>query len=177
MRKFVVKKGTIDFIHQGKISFFVPGVPRPGGSKNAFHSSKTGKTWVADSCKDNPNWRADIKTIVLSELDRLGVRGVLMDAPIRLRVRFVMPRPKAHYKKDGTLKPNAPVFHIKDPDTTKLLRALEDALTGIVWWDDNRVCQQFAEKFYVGEGEVIGAHITIECIRDEKEEVLLWKTS
>ena len=51
-------------------------------------------------------------------------------------------------RKDGTLKPSAPKHPIVKPDTTKLMRALEDALTGICWRDDTQVVIQTAHKAY-----------------------------
>jgi Holliday junction resolvase RusA-like endonuclease len=34
------------------------------------------------------------------------------------------------------------------PDATKLLRGLEDALTGVVWHDDAQIVSQHVEKRY-----------------------------
>lgn len=42
------------------------------------------------------------------------------------------------------------------PDLSKLVRAVEDALTGIVYVDDNQVVQLIANKRYVDVGEEPG---------------------
>ncbi len=59
-----------------------------------------------------------------------------------------MPRPKAHSRKDGVLKDDAPNWHANKPDATKLLRSLEDALTGVLWIDDSRIVRQQVKKIY-----------------------------
>jgi Holliday junction resolvase RusA-like endonuclease len=53
---------------------------------------------------------------------------------------FVLERPKTDWgtgRNAGRLKPRAPAWPLKRPDSTKLVRAVEDALTGILWSDDS----------------------------------------
>jgi len=126
------------------ISFFVPGIPRPGGSKTAFFNKKLGRAMIVDACKGNADWRATVRQIGAQAMAGRD----LLRAPLALRIDFCMPRPKAHYRKDGTLKPNAPAVHSTRPDATKLTRAVEDALTGVVWTDDALVWHQEICKFY-----------------------------
>lgn len=68
--------------------------------------------------------------------------------PIRLFVAFHIRRPKAHYTTKGAVKPSAPAHPTIKPDLTKLLRAVEDALTGVVWRDDSQIICQAASKDY-----------------------------
>jgi crossover junction endodeoxyribonuclease RusA len=76
-----------------------------------------------------------------------------------------MPRPKGHYgsgKNELTVKNSAPKYPDKKPDCTKLLRALEDALTGILWIDDSQVVRQVVGKSYADTGDAkIGAHVFV----------------
>jgi len=75
----------------------------------------------------------------------------LLDGPLELHVIFYAPRPKGHYgsgRNSGVLKHHAPAYPIVKPDVTKLLRAVEDAITGICWRDDAQVVVQHAEKRY-----------------------------
>ena len=64
-------------------------------------------------------------------------------APVSLRCEFVFARPNSHYVGDdpvrGKLKANAPVLHTSTPDLDKLLRAVGDALTGVLYADDSQV--------------------------------------
>ena len=139
-----------------EIKFFVPGIPAPGGSKNTFINKKTGKVCVVDACKRNPAWRNRVAHFALPHKPDKP-----LTCAIELNVDFLMPRPKCHYrtgKNAGKLKDTAPRYCIKRPDTTKLLRALEDALTGIIWKDDEQVVKQVIRKHY---GENPGAMVRI----------------
>jgi len=143
-----------------KISFFAPGIPAPGGSKRAFIVKGRAVLTDAGGAKTK-NWRS-----VVAMAAHTAMNGSPpLTGPVSLRVIFLMPRPKAHFRKDGSLKPKAPEVCSKRPDTTKLLRAVEDAMNGIVWKDDSLVVKQYAEKLYQSlEFPSPGALITIEEI-------------
>lgn len=145
-----------------RFSFFVPGLPATAGSKKAFVNRKTGKPQIVDDCKKGPSWRECIQFAALRATAGTSVKDVLIDEPIELNVVFFFVRPKGHYRKSerfkGQLKPNAPNWPTKPPDVTKLLRALEDAITGVVWRDDASVVVQAARKVYADRP---GAFVTI----------------
>jgi crossover junction endodeoxyribonuclease RusA len=130
------------------LSFFVPGIPVPGGSKRAFVNKYTGRASVTDAAGErNTNWRACVAHEAHMKMDG----AALMEGPLRLEVVFCMPRPKKHFRTGrnaNLLRSDAPEWHTSTPDTTKLLRAVEDALTGIVWKDDRQVAYQFVLKKY-----------------------------
>lgn len=138
------------------ISFFVPGVPRPGGSKKGFLNKKSGRVMIVDACAKNKEWRSLVSLFAYQ-----AYTGEPLEGPLELKVSFTLPRPKHHYNSKGILKPAAPMYHISAPDTTKLLRSTEDSLKGIIWKDDNQVALQYARKIY---GEKPGAHITVSVI-------------
>lgn len=128
--------------------FTVLGRPQHGGSKTAFpiKNKATGKTRcvvVDENEKEVKPWRNQIQ-IVASELmgDRPPFTG-----PLMLVVEFYFPRPKGHYGVHGVRR-SAPKYPVVRPDTTKLLRPLEDALSGILWKDDSQVVEQIARKRY-----------------------------
>lgn len=129
------------------IRFFVPGVPAPGGSKRAVYNRATGKVWVKDDCERNPAWRDRVASFAIEAM----VGRKPMEGPLRVSFYFTMPRPKSHYgtgRNRAELKRSAPIYHTSKPDTTKLIRAAEDAMTGIVWRDDATVAEQWAQKAY-----------------------------
>ena len=135
-----------------EIDFFVPGVPAPGGSKKAFVNKRTGRAQIVDDCTRNKPWREAVAWAA-----REAYQGPLMLGPLALTVEFVMPRPKGHYKTcqgqpTGEVKLSAPRRPTTKPDATKLLRALEDALTGVLWHDDAQIVEQWVFKLYVGCG-------------------------
>jgi Holliday junction resolvase RusA-like endonuclease len=78
--------------------------------------------------------------------------------PIHLDITFVFPRPAKHFTKKG-LRPDAPHFFYNAPDTDKLLRAIGDAGTGILWKDDKLIVSVASRKIY---GENPGASVTVE---------------
>jgi Holliday junction resolvase RusA-like endonuclease len=61
---------------------------------------------------------------------------------------FYFLRPKSHYRTNGELKNSAPKFMTKTPDLFKCARAVEDAITGIVYLDDSQICEEHIFKHY-----------------------------
>lgn len=148
------------------IRFEVIGVPQPGGSKSAFplrhrdgspvlRDNGSQATVVSDANPKVKDWRV---AVVAAARD--AYRGPLLDEPLSLRVLFRFPRRKGHFGASGRLLPSAPPYPATRPDTTKLVRALEDALKGVLWRDDDRVVEQWAAKVY---GEPAGAIVVIEA--------------
>lgn len=150
------------------IEFFVPGVPATAGSKVgiAIYKGKgadrefTGKVNVKDSCKKKTTWMADVKHFAYQQFHRepplLG--------PLRLDLVFTMPRPAYHFvgnKKTNPLRDDAPTYHDKTPDVLKLARAVEDALSGVVYGDDKQIADEHLSKVY---GANTGAMIRIETL-------------
>lgn len=136
------------------LNFYIPGIPKPAGSKKAFRHAKTGKVMLVDACDGSRDWKTTVSQYALSFRGSSG----LMSGPLSLTVEFRMPRPKNHYRANGTLKESSPVWHTNAPDATKLLRAVEDALNGVLWRDDRQIVLQSVSKAY---GESPGAHIMI----------------
>jgi Holliday junction resolvase RusA-like endonuclease len=151
-----------------RVSFFVRGRPQPAGSKRAFPiRRKEGGGWIATGkvavVDDNPKtkgWQAEVAYAGALAMDAIGVTLPWED-PLGLAVTFTLRRPKGHFgtgRNARNLKPTAARWPTVKPDATKLLRAIEDALTGIVWTDDARVVEQLAIKRY---GEPEGAHVEV----------------
>jgi crossover junction endodeoxyribonuclease RusA len=124
------------------LTFTVYGIAQPAGSKTVGRT-KAGGTFVRDSAKRGQPWRRQIAQVAGEAVNGAG----LLDGPLELSVIFTVPRPKGHYGVRG-LKPSAPAHPTKRPDVTKLLRAIEDACTGIVWRDDAQIVHQHARKRY-----------------------------
>ena len=87
------------------------------------------------------------------------------NGPVRLTLDFTYLRPKGHFKKHGDLSTagkKKPYPTVK-PDLTKLVRAVEDALTGLIWRDDTQVVYQSNSKTY---GSPQGVTVLIEEIKE-----------
>jgi Holliday junction resolvase RusA-like endonuclease len=126
----------------------VYGRPQPAGSKRAFRNPHTGRIAVVDASKGTKPWQQQVAG---AALEACGSEPLLLDGPLILDVKFYLARPRGHYrtgKNAHLVRDAAPDYPIGRPDTTKLLRAVEDALSGIVWTDDSRVVYQLASKHY-----------------------------
>jgi len=141
------------------VEFFVPGIPKPGGSKKAFAiKGKNGKlrTVVTDDCKTSKDWRSAVVEACMKVFN-----GPPTLQPLRLRINFYMAYRKGDFNKKGELKQNAPKWHDKRPDCAKLIRAFEDALTGILWRDDSQVVSIHATKEF---GLRPGARVMVDLV-------------
>lgn len=134
------------------LSFNVYGTPRPAGSKKAFINSKTGRPIITDATGPaGKDWRASIQHEAIAAMQITAMRIIEKGIPLMLQVKFNFLRPKSHFgtgRNSEMLKDSAPECHIKAPDTTKLVRAVEDALNRVLWHDDSQIVAQFAEKYY-----------------------------
>ena len=134
----------------GRLEFTVLGRPQPAGSKRAFLIRKGGKpagVAVTDDAKKSRPWKDSVSAAAHEYLDgRPPLTG-----PLLLEVDFYVARPAGHFgtgRNAGVVRPAAPRFPAVRPDVTKLVRAVEDALTGLVWRDDAQVVIQTVHKRY-----------------------------
>ena len=148
------------------ISFFVPGIAKPAGSKRGFpiKDKRTGKTRVVitDDCKTSGDWKADVKAFAAQ-----AYQGELLTGPIHLSLGFRIGRPKSHFrtgKRSHELRDDAPLWVTKKPDVLKLARAVEDAMTGVVWVDDAQIAVETLSKLY---GDTPGVQVMAYEITDE----------
>jgi Holliday junction resolvase RusA-like endonuclease len=148
-----------------QITFWVPGIPAPGGSKNAFPIKKggvyTGRVAVVDAGgKKTKAWRAAVSQCAKEAMQS----NPPLEGPLRIYADFVMPRPKYHFNQKG-IKQDAPYFHIVAADIGKLARSTDDAMTGIVYKDDAQLCETRTCKHY---GNRPGCMITVETCQKLK---------
>ena len=123
------------------ITLHITGTARPGGSKTGYYNGK--RVIIVDACKSVGKWK---KTV--AKQAKAQYNGEVLDCPMSVEVRFMLPRPKGHYTKKGVLKKSARLYPIVVPDLTKLWRSTEDALTGIIWKDDSRIIDSKLSKRY-----------------------------
>jgi len=124
----------------------VYGLPRPAGSKRVFLvGPKDGPkrpVVTDDAGAKGKDWRATVQHAIA----RVYRRGPLT-CPLELACYFTLPRPRGHVGRRG-LRASAPPYPTTRPDVTKLLRAVEDAATGLLWADDAQIVTQTATKRY-----------------------------
>ena len=140
------------------ISFWVPGIPQPGGSKKGFYSAKLGRVIITEDAKHNKTWRASVVQCAAE------VAKEILEGPLKVRFEFYFVRPKGHYgsgKNVGVRKSSAPAFPAGRPDTTKLIRSTEDALKGVLWRDDSQIVTQYGSKRYAPQAGAM-IHVSVE---------------
>jgi crossover junction endodeoxyribonuclease RusA len=138
------------------ITFFVPGIPAPQGSKRAFVVN--GKARLVESSKACKPWRDSVRAAALEAMARPHTSALidLDDAPMCLRIEFAVPRPR-------TVPRQRRGWPATWPDLDKLLRSTLDGLTGALFRDDGQVVQIEASKVYVGSGRSMTPGAWIEC--------------
>jgi Holliday junction resolvase RusA-like endonuclease len=98
---------------------------------------------------DNPrlsDWRRQVASAA-----REAYGGALLTDALCLTLSFEQPRPRFHYgsgKNASKLKQSAALYPTGRPDTVKLARAVEDALTGVLWRDDSQIVEHHLKKRY-----------------------------
>jgi crossover junction endodeoxyribonuclease RusA len=116
---------------------FVPGVPRPQGSKR-----HVGKGVLIEQTESVYGWRNDVALLAATCAPKEPWTGA-----VAVRMRFCFTRPKSRIapKKD----PLRYVWMSSGYDLDKLERAVLDALTGVWFVDDRQVCNMASTKEYV----------------------------
>lgn len=136
------------------VSFTVHGEPAPQGSKTV--ATGAGQSWVREDNRKTGPWRNAVAAAALEAMNgRAPIAG-----PVELDVVFVFARPKSHYRTGryaGQLRPSAPHYCAKQPDVDKLVRAVGDAITGVVVVDDAAIVELRARKHFGPPA----AHVTI----------------
>ena len=117
---------------------------------------------VKDETVGLDEWRTAVGLVAGTKM-----RGIsLMHGSLLASMDFVVARPKDHYRTGRyahLLKPDAPAYPNVKPDLSKLLRAAEDAMTGVVWVDDAQVVEYgLLRKRYADEpGDQPGVRIVV----------------
>ena len=139
-------------------TFTVLGKPAPQGSKR-----HVGKGVMVESSKRCKPWRQDVRHTVMESLPDGWYAN--MDKAITLSCVFVFARPKSHFKTNGQLKPSAPKHCSgRIGDISKLVRAVEDAMTGIVYNDDAQIINLIAHRRFANDREQPCAIITVTAL-------------
>lgn len=144
----------------------VYGNAEPAGSKRAFYRPKLGVR-VVDANPKSREW----KRIVSQEAGKIA--NGLLEGALVLEAVFYRPRPANHYgsgQNAGIVKRSAPAYPTTRPDTTKLLRGIEDALTGVLYRDDAQIVRQIVRKEWGDPARVVIAIEEIEEAALEDQE-------
>lgn len=122
------------------ITYEIEGTPRPQGSKR-----NVGNGIMVEASKYLKEWRAFARLKAVEAMRNHQM--IQKPRPVNLVVVFGFDRPQKHFKR-GVLRDDAPTFHTSRPDTDKLLRALFDSMSEVVFKDDSQVCGLVVSKIY-----------------------------
>lgn len=125
-----------------EIQFTVYGRPMPQGSKK-----HVGRGIMVESCKGLKPWRQEISGAAMEATSGLVRPVFAQHVPLEITLRFFFTRPKSVSVK------KRPSMTTK-PDGSKLLRAVEDSLTGVVFHDDAQLIEFHIRKMYGGPERV-----------------------
>lgn len=121
------------------IELTVYGVAQPQGNKTGF--VRGGKVVMVEG-KGRPaqerfkDWRGAVASAARDW--QAANPTELIDGPVYLAVTFHLPKPKSTKKRK--------TWQTSRPDLDKLIRAVMDGLTGVVWTNDSRVVHVCASK-------------------------------
>lgn len=151
MTATVPERPALNPFRPERLQVFVPGHPRPQGSKSYKGKRRNGSAILVESSQFLKGWRDSI--VVL--LRERGGRTWPKDAAVVVTLEFVMPRPVNLSKFDSR-----PM--VARPDLDKLTRAVFDALTeaGILA-DDSQVVELRAVKRRASVTETPGVQINV----------------
>lgn len=133
------------------ISFFVPGIPKPQGSKRAYVNRHTGKASLVESAgQPLADWRGDVKRFAVdAQADIPPLEG-----PVEVSLGFYLNRPKSHPKTRET-------WPVSRPDVDKLARAVIDAMSSVCFHDDSQIVHLTAFKEWATDGTPAGCRVNV----------------
>lgn len=129
----------------------VEGVPAPQGSKK-YVGHRGGKPVLLESSAKVRPWRAAVAQAA-------ALFPPLPDGAVSVEIVFRLPRPKS--------LPKRVTVHTRKPDLDKLARSTLDALSGVLYLDDNRVNELCVRKAYATPEEQPGATICVTVTNQE----------
>lgn len=147
------------------VSFSVPGKPRGKGRHRSAPLMRNGQPVIGKGGRPVVVQHTDDATAVYENLVRLRAfdavqaegRG-LTCAPVSLSVVAVFPVPPSWPKARRLGALDGSVHPAKKPDLDNVVKAVKDALNGVVWLDDSQVVDLHATKRY---GEAPGLTVTV----------------
>lgn len=130
------------------VTFRVIGAAQPKGSMRAFVPKGWTRPVLTSTNPRVKGWQQ----LVAEQAQTVAADGLFV-GPVSLGVAFQLPRPQS--------LPKRILHHTKKPDLDKLVRALKDALKGVLYTDDSQVVVIYARKVYAAPAAAPCAVVTI----------------
>jgi Holliday junction resolvase RusA-like endonuclease len=115
-----------------RIEFTVPGQPVPKGRPRFSRGKSFVRTYTPEETK---NYEAYVRYFAAQ-----AMRGVkVIEEAVKLTVEINLKIPKSESQKRKALMLEGRILPTKKPDGDNVLKALKDAINGLVWRDDAQV--------------------------------------
>lgn len=127
-------------IPEPNIRFRVHGLPQTKGSTKAIYIEKLKRAITTNANPKNKGWAALVASVAQEYAPKEG----LWTGPVAVYLHFYLYPPKTLLKKEKfkTIRP------AKRPDLDKMVRSVNDALTGIIFDDDKQIVNAHEVKQY-----------------------------
>lgn len=112
---------------------------------------RSGKPYYSDKFYE---WQEHVRSVVKANMYTRDIPPFDQGQPLCLECAFYFIRPKSVSKKNR-LHPTV------RPDSSNLLKVIEDSLNGILWYDDAQIVDTRGSKWYRDKDEVIVSVIEI----------------
>lgn len=153
-----MKRKTLIRMH--KFDVFVDGEPIPEGSMKAFPFRRKGGGLGVSMVHQNSklgDWREKIYKTFFDKYGECPDGGFIPQyTPVGIYIDFYLPKPKSSKLKLPTSK---------KADIDKLCRAVNDALSLYLYYDDSQIVVLSAHKYFADEDNPVGVRIHVEEIK------------
>ncbi len=95
---------------------------------------------------------------MLTQFAKLAKTAPKSDKPLLMKCRFCFEVPKSW----SQVKKARAYYHTSKPDLDNLVKALKDALNGVIYLDDSQICYLDAKKHY-GERSCVKCEVYELC--------------
>ena len=141
-----------------RIEFTIPGAPRGKGRPRFARTGKYVRTYT-------PKDTASYENLITLEFERQCPGAFLeKEVPIRMEVLayYQIPKSASKSKKESMLR--GKMRPTKKPDSSNVVKAIEDALNGIAYHDDAQIVETIIRRWY---GEVPRVEVSLEPVTTE----------
>lgn len=138
------------------IDTFIPGIPKATPRTRSFSRNEKAGVYTPKTADD---WKSIIALYIRK------YHGLKHSGPVRVELRFYLPRPKRLMRKKD---PDGPIWHTSKPDKDNLEKAVLDIMTNCqIWEDDSQVCSSEVNKYYCGKSGRTGLALKLYTIDKE----------
>ena len=140
------------------LSFFVSGRPEPE-PKRGLAQTRSGRKYIykRDRTSDKRRWVENVRLCARKAMHEQGIEMIKRGVAVGVQYDFYFEMPKSIVKNYLAFNKG----HVVKPDESNLIAALDNALKGLVFYDDNQINQHIVEKTYASKHGAVGVAVTI----------------